>query len=49
MADRLKQASRWLLAFPFIGIGWLVGFLVKCFRLMAALIIEGYQRGSKIV
>lgn len=44
----LKQAAQWLLAGPFIALGWLAGFIVRCCKLMAALVVTGYRRGRRI-
>lgn len=39
-------ALLWLVSAPFYGLGWLVGFVVRCVLWAVAAIIAGYKAGK---
>ena len=37
-----------ILTYPFYGLGWLVGFIVKIARLTWSAVAEGFEAGNKL-
>jgi type II secretory pathway component PulF len=45
---KLREAAENVLTFPFVALGWLIGWLWLLLRVVIALIVMGFERGARI-